>query len=555
VSIHSRRPRRAAPSRWPGRVAFVALVPALALLPRVQADAGGYQTIDGSGSSWASVALFQWAKDVQSRGLTINYNPNGSALGRQNYLQGGQVDFAGSDPPFRNGKDQLGGTSAEPHPWGYSYVPDTAGGTAFMYHITVAGHLVRNLRLDPKTLFEIFTGTIRNWDDPRITHIYGAKLPNEPIIPVLRADGSGATYFLTRWFSHLFPSQWNAFCKRVRSGIHDPCGPTEFYPSFGNSKSENGSIAVTDYITAPFGEGSIGYDEYAYALGKNYPVVQLLNPDNYFVGPTASNVAVALTKAQINLNSRSQDFLQQNLDSVYRFKDPRSYPLSSYSYLIVPRSGTKTPPFFTNGSPGAGRSLSTFINYYLCAGQKQMAPLGYSPLPFNLVKGAFLQVTRISNHVNPPNIAHYSSCGNPTFRNGKNILLLNAPYPSKCQKLGAPLDCAVRNGKAVPAGSGSGSGSGSGGAGSGSGSGSGAGSGSGSGRGGTGSGAFNPATGAGSGTTGPTAGVANATGSVVNLGSNGTVRALLAVLTALGIVGAVAAPPAVSAWLRRRRQA
>jgi ABC-type phosphate transport system substrate-binding protein len=551
VSIRSRRPRRAAPRRWPGRVAFVALVAALALLPRVQADAGGYATINGAGSSWASVALFQWAKDVQSRGLTVNYNPNGSALGRQNYLQGGQVDFAGSDPPFRNGKDQLGGTSAEPHPWGYSYVPDTAGGTAFMYHVTVGGHLVRNLRLDPKTLFEIFTGEIRNWSDPKITKIYGARLPNEPIVPVLRADGSGATYFLTRWFSHEFPSQWNAFCKRVHPGIHFPCGPTEFYPPFSGSKSENGSIAVSDYITASFGEGAIGYDEYAYALGAHYPVVQLLNPAHYFVPPTASNVAVALTRAQIDLNSHSQNYLQQDLDRVYTFKDPRSYPLSSYSYLIVPRAGTKIPTFFSNGSPGAGRSLSTFINYYICAGQKQMAPLGYSPLPFNLVKGAILQVTRIPDHATPPSISNYSSCGNPTWKNGHNTLLDNAPYPSPCQKLGEPLNCVVRNGKAVAPGSSSGSGSGSG-AGSGSGNGSGSGSGSGTGT-GSGNGAVNPATGAGTGTTGPTAGVANATGSVVNLASNGTVRALLAVLTALGIVGAVAAPPAVGAWLRRRR--
>jgi ABC-type phosphate transport system substrate-binding protein len=549
VSIRSRRPRGAAPRRWPGRVAFVGLVTALALLPRVQADAGGYTTINGAGSSWAQVALSQWAKDVQPRGLTVNYNPNGSALGRANYEQGGQVDFAGSDPPFRNGKDQLGGTTAEHPEWGYSYVPDTAGGTAFMYHITVGGHLVRNLRLDPKTLFEIFTGAIRNWDDPRITKIYGAKLPNEPITPVLRADGSGATYFLTRWFSRMFPSQWNAFCKKVDPSVHFPCGPTEFYPNFSGSKSENGSIAVTAYITASFGEGSIGYDEYAYALGAHYPVAQVLNPAHYFVGPTASNVAVALTQAHINFNTSSPDYLQQNLDSVYTFKDPRNYPLSSYSYLIVPRAGTKIPTFFANGSPGAGRSLSTFINYYLCAGQKQMAPLGYSPLPYNLVVGAVKQVDRLPDHTTPPDIHNYTSCGNPTFSHGHNILLEHAPYPSPCQKLGEPLNCVVRNGKAVVPGNGSGGGSGGGAGGGGGGSGSGSGSGAGS---GSGNGAVNPATGAGS-TTGPTAGVANATGSVVNLGSNGTVRALLAVLTALGIVGAVAAPPAVGAWLRRRR--
>jgi hypothetical protein len=80
-------------------------------------------------------------------------------------------------------------------------------------------------------------------------------------------------------------------------------------------------------------------------------------------------VAVALTQAQINEDQSSQDFLQQNLDDVYHYKDPRSYPLSSYSYLIVPETGAKNPgpPIF---NAGVGRSLSTYINFYLCQGQQ-----------------------------------------------------------------------------------------------------------------------------------------------------------------------------------------
>ncbi len=108
--------------------------------------------------------------------------------------------------------------------------------------------------------------------------------------------------------------------------------------------------------------------------------------------PTASNVAVALTKAVINEDSSSPDFLQQNLDSVYTFTDPRSYPLSSYSYLIVPRAGTHRP---TNFTAAKGKTLSTFINYFLCAGQQEVAALGYSPLPLNLVQGGLLQNSKI----------------------------------------------------------------------------------------------------------------------------------------------------------------
>jgi ABC-type phosphate transport system substrate-binding protein len=519
----------------PVRIAFIAVLTVLGIFAqRATADAGTYETIDGSGSSWAYIALSQWITDVAPEGLTIEYNPNSSAEGRQDYMQGSQVDFAGSDPPFRNGQDKLAGTGAEVPQWGYSYVPDTAGGTAFMYHLTVGGKLVRNLRLSPLVLMEIFTGTITNWDNPAITKIYGAQLPNEPITPVLRSDGSGATYFFTLWMSTEFPAQWNAFCQKVHPGITLPCGNTEFYPQFGDAKMENGSNNVADYITASYGEGSIGYDEYAYALNSNYPVVQLLNPAGYFVGPTASNVAVALTKAEINFDTSSPNYLQQILTPLYTFKDPRSYPLSSYSYLIVPRSGTTEPSAFNNG---AGASLSTFINYFVCAGQKQSASLGYSPLPLNLVEGALRQNGNVPGHVAIANVKSYTSCPNPTFSNGVLTVLKDAPYPNKCQKLGSPLDCA---GGGTPGSSTSGS-SGSGSSGS-------------TGKGTSGSSGSTGNAAAGGTTTGPTTGAANVSASVVNIGDNGTDRALLAVLTAMALIAAVATPPAIGSWLRRRKR-
>src|SRR5215468_3653762 len=422
----------------------------LAVAPQ-SAGASTYTSISGSGSSWASVALDQWQSNVRQNGLVVNYNPDGSAAGRQDWINN-QVDFSGPDPPFRNGQDELGGTGSEnANKYGFSYIPDTAGGTAFMYHITVAGHLITNLRLSGATIMKIFTGAITNWDDKRITRDYGAQLPNLPITPVIRSDGSGATFFLTRWMSHMFPAQWNAFCKHRKPGVHLPCDQTEFYPLFPGAKSENGSTNVATYITASYGNGAIGYDEYAYALNSHYPVVKVLNPAGYYVLPSASNVAVALTKAVINEQPHSPDFLQQNLDSVYTFTDPRSYPLSSYSYLIVPRAGTHLP---INFSPAKGKTLSTFVDYFLCGGQREVAALGYSPLPLNLVKGGLLQASKIPGVIPGPNLTTLRGCNNPTFTNGKLTLLLHAPNPSPCDKIGEPLNCIVVNGKATTPGAG-----------------------------------------------------------------------------------------------------
>jgi ABC-type phosphate transport system substrate-binding protein len=514
------------------------------------AYAANYTAISGSGSSWASVALDAWSSNLRRSGIVINYNPDGSAAGRSDYIQN-QDDFAGSDPPFRNGADELAGTGAE-KPEGYSYVPDTAGGTAFMYHLTVGGKLIKNLRLSPKTLFGIFTGAITNWDDGAITHDYGKRLPSLPITPVIRSDGSGATYFLTRWFSHMFRSQWNSFCQRVHPGVKLPCPQTEFYPQFGSAKAENGSTNVAAYITSSYGNGAIGYDEYAYAKNANYPVVKVLNPGGYYVLPSASNVAVALTAAKIDEKKSSPNFLQQDLDGVYTFKDPRSYPLASYSYLIVPRLKTTEPRNFTTSK---GHTLSTFVDFLLCAGQsyKYTATLGYSPLPLNLVQGGLLQSDNIPGHIAGPNLNTLHGCGNPTFTNGKLTLLLNAPYPSKCDKLGASLDCTTggnrrRNGSGGHGSSGGNSSNSSGQGANSSGSGTGGTGGAGTGGVGTGTGAGGVGTGAVQpGATGPVSGVS------VSLASDQTAQTALGVLTALAIIAAVVVPPTVAMWWRRRR--
>jgi len=535
--------RRRGPA-WAGATVVLAV---LALLMRTSpAMASGYETLSGSGSSWAAVALIQWANDLAPNGLTVNFLADGSATGRGDFENGSQVDFAASDPPFRNGNDELGGTTPESPNWDFSYVPDVGGGTAFMYHVTVGGHLITNLRLSGETIMKIFTGQITNWDDPAITKDYGAQLPNETIIPVIRADGSGATFFFTRWMEHVYPQQWDAFCQRVHSGIKLPCPQTEFYPQFGNAKAENGSNAVSVYITSNYGEGSIGYDEYAYALNAQWPVVEMENPGGYYVLPSASNVAVALTQAQIDENPNDPNFLQQNLDNVYTYTDPRSYPLSSYSYLIVPKTGSKVPPIFNSG---LGRSLSTYIDFYLCAGQKQAAQLGYSPLPINLVSGAFLQVNKIPGTVGAPNINSYNACQNPTFVNGQDVLLKTAPFPSPCQKVGAPLTCTgngttggngtpsgKKTGKPKPGSTGAATSPGS------------------VPTANTGNTGGGSATGQGSNSAGGVAQNTDITGSVVNVPGNGADRVMLAVITALGVAAAVAAPPTVAAYLRRRRQ-
>jgi phosphate ABC transporter phosphate-binding protein len=400
----------------PARLLFAALAACTAglVMVPVPAQADSYVPVSGAGSTWSQVAIDAWRADVRASGVVVNYAGTGSTDGRSQFIQG-TVDFADSEIPFQNPPEP--GQQAEVSTRPYAYLPIVAGGTSFMYNLTVGGQRVTDLRLSGPTLAKIFTGQITRWDDPAITKDYGKKLPDIPIIPVVRSDGAGASAQFTKYMASQAPS---IYCPFIRSKLHlggSSCPSVSFYPAFGNSKAQNGSNGVANYVAASYGTGSIGYVEYAYPKRLNFPVVSLLNKGGYFSQPTAGNVAVALTKAKINKD------LTQNLQSVYTNPDPRAYPMSSYSYMIVPTS--TAAPFNTD----KGKTLSTFINYFLCAGQQKADILGYSPLPKNLVLAGFKQVARIPGHVASPSI---SQCNNPALN-----ILQSAPMPNKCMKLGS----------------------------------------------------------------------------------------------------------------------
>ena len=285
-----------------------------------------------------------------------------------------------------------------------------------MYNLTVGGQRVRDLRLSATTLSKIFTGAITRWSDPAITADYGKPLPDIPVIPVVRSDGAGASAQFTKYMASQAPS---IYCPFIQGKLHlsSGCPSVSFYPAFGSSKAQVGSNGVANYVSASYGAGSIGYVEYAYAKRINFPVIGLLNKAGYFAQPTAGNVAVALTKAALNPD------LTQNLESVYTNPDPRAYPMSSYSYMVIPTS--TDAPFNTD----KGKTLSTFINYFLCQGQQKADILGYSPLPKNLVLAGFEQSQRIPGAVAPPAI---ESCNNPALD-----ILNSAPQPDPCTKQGA----------------------------------------------------------------------------------------------------------------------
>ncbi|MFE7777768.1 phosphate ABC transporter substrate-binding protein PstS [Streptomyces sp. NPDC057445] len=565
----------------PRVVTVIALLAALLLgatMPGAEpAAAATYVPISGAGSTWSQNALDQWRANVKQYGMTVNYNGTGSSDGR-NQFRNGTVDYGVSEIPYGI-KDS--GVVDSPPSRKYAYMPIVAGGTSFMYNLTIGNRRVTNLRLSGEVVARIFTGQIKTWNDPAIkadNPALAAALPARRVVPVVRSDGSGTTAQFTTWLSKKHPGLWDAYCRRAGRGT--PCGATSNYPLVPGSGfvGQSGSNGVSGYVAQAGNVGTITYVEYSYAVyTTGFPVAKVLNEAGYYTEPTAKNVAVALTKAEIEENASSPAYLTQKLDRVYNDRDPRSYPLSSYSYMIIP---TKTE---SNFNAQKGKTLGAFAYYFLCQGQQHVDNLGYSPLPINLVQAGLKQVRRIPG-VDVESV-DIKDCRNPTFSaDGTNTLVKTAPYPPACDKKGT-AQCSTGTGGAktpttVNGGGGGSASGGSGGSGGSSGSAQGA-------TGGGGSGGPNAGTGgkgaggtpAGAGSAGATGGPGGATvdpdtGQVVGAGDaaggggnvdafavpvttsqsigSGTRTALMAV-SALLLLAVTVGPPLLNRRLKRGR--
>jgi len=395
-----------------------------------------YALVQGSGSSWAANAVNQWVATVAASDMRVVYTANGAAQGRKDYANK-STDFGVTDSPYR-GKDPTTGATDSPLGRSFAYLPIVSGGTSFPYHVEVGGKMVRNLRLSGETIAKIFTNKITNWNDPAITaDNNGAALPSIPIIPIVRADGAGITNQFTTWMVSQYPSLW----QECNGGT---LAPSDYFPlncgaTRGPQKAQSGSDGVMNYVKSDGANGAIAMEEYSYPLGANFPVLKVLNKAGYYTLPTQYNVAVALTQAQINDDPNDPNYLTQKLDNVYVNPDKRTYPLSSYVYAIIPTAADDS-----RMTTAKRQTIVDFLKYSICEGQSAVGPIGYSPLPINLVQAGFTQVNKLKLAddgvvFDASIIQDVKDCHNPTFIPGKpaeNYLAKVAPFPADCDRPG-----------------------------------------------------------------------------------------------------------------------
>jgi phosphate transport system substrate-binding protein len=115
----------------------------------------------------------------------INYQPIGSGGGIEQFTAQ-TVDFGATDVPLQS--DEIGNLPNQ----NYIEFPTALGAVVFAYNLQGVDS---GLKLDGKTISDIFLGNITKWNDPEITgQNPGVNLPDEPIqtVPLRRVGNDGS---------------------------------------------------------------------------------------------------------------------------------------------------------------------------------------------------------------------------------------------------------------------------------------------------------------------------------------------------------------------------
>ena len=311
-------------------------------------------TLNGAGATFPFPLIDEWRVDYQNvkPEVSINYQSIGSGGGVKQFVEK-TVDFGATDAPLTPEEIQQAPTAV--------HIPETIGAVVAAYNLPVEG-----LKLTGPILADIFLGKITKWNDPQIQAINsGLTLPAEDIVVVHRSDGSGTTYVWTDYLSNI-SSAWNQQLGKGKS-IEWPVG-------VGAPGNEGVANSVN---TTP---NAIGYVELAYALTTGIKHAAIQNQAGNFVPASINSTEAAVAAAASALPAGDQPWTNV---TVVNAPGADSYPLASFSYLLLDKELTTNPSLKDQIK---AQNLVDFISWAITDGQQFAPDLGYVPLPDQVVQ-------------------------------------------------------------------------------------------------------------------------------------------------------------------------
>jgi phosphate transport system substrate-binding protein len=265
-----------------------------------QARAQAANEITGAGASFPAVVYTTWAFGfAKEKGIQVKYQPTGSAAGVHS-IEAHEVDFGATDIPI---------SISEEARHGLLQFPTVVGGVVPVVNIPSVG--TQTLKLTGVLLSEIFRGSIRNWNDPRIALANpGLKLPDLKIALVMREEASGTTDTLANYLS-IASSDWES--RRGRK-----------LPWSGTAAAVKGNDGVAAYVRDNV--GAMGYVSLDRALKYKLASVLMQNKDGKFIAPSEQSFAKAVTNSALKDNSRA---------SLVNLPGADSWPIVTATFVLI----------------------------------------------------------------------------------------------------------------------------------------------------------------------------------------------------------------------------
>jgi phosphate transport system substrate-binding protein len=301
-------------------------------------------TLNGAGATFPYPLYSKWMAEYNKEfpNIRINYQSIGSGGGIRQIIAG-TVDFGASDAPMKADESKQA-------PGKLLHIPATIGSVVVSYNLP---EVSQTLKLSSGVVADIYLGTIKKWNDPKISADNpDAKLPGKDISVVYRTDGSGTTNVFTDYLSAVSP----AWKEKVGAGksVKWPVG-------LGAKGNEGvaGQVKTTPY--------TVGYIERAYATQNKLPMAEIKNKAGKFVSPSPASMSAAAEGVEM-----PAELYVSLVDSAAE----NAYPISGYTYLLV---------YADAKDPAKGEAIAKFLWWALHDGQKFAESLDYAPLPAKVV--------------------------------------------------------------------------------------------------------------------------------------------------------------------------
>ena len=307
----------------------------------------------GSGSNLPTPLYSHWNEEYNklSPRVQVRYLSTGTMKGIDD-ISRGVGDFAAGEVPLSD--EQL---KAATRP--ILQIPTVLVAIVPIYHIPG----VKGLRFSGPVLAEIFLGSIKNWDDPRIKEINpGQSLPHLDIAVVHRTEGKGSNYILTDFLSKT-SQKWRAEIGKTPS----PAWPV----GIGTSRGEDMMEAVKNT------PGAIGYVELGFIQNDSSVAAGLVqDAAGKFIGATQTSIDAASHSME---KSISADFRV----SLTNASGNDAYPIVSLTWLYVPEKSNDSE---------RSKALANYLEWVLTTGQQSAETHGYTPLPASLAQKVLAKV-------------------------------------------------------------------------------------------------------------------------------------------------------------------